>query len=475
MDLRSRLEKANDMVAQLQQRLEASLKQQSADKEMFDQIRHEWERDAEIQNLRLQEATQRDAQQRISDLKAVLERERAESAQKFASQVREHQDQLSSLRSSHESALRKCRMECDDAMRQLLMEKDAEILALQKTLERFQLSSNEDVTRFQRLEREWATKLSLKETEIRHLVSQIEEERMLRSQEASRSHGELKEREARLQALVEQERLHAELQRQAFEDWKSEASRASDETLKCALDAQQRLFADEVSQLRTSLSGSLKDREELEAQFRKVLNDAIALEQKKSKTMLEDAEVRFLALQREQERWAAAYHDAMHAQEHTESTLSQLKKTSDLQLSELRTKVLFLEKEISLLVEQQKQAVTSKEIASVATELKRTVARMQAADDASDTAFTCMECMNILHDPVTYYPCGHTFCLKCAGDRREGKGKYPCQECSTLVTGIAKNYAVDQLLGKREFRKQAVSSLAELSSKLLQDTERTSQ
>jgi hypothetical protein len=92
-------------------------------------------------------------------------------------------------------------------------------------------------------------------------------------------------------------------------------------------------------------------------------------------------------------------------------------------------------------------------------ELRVTIAKLIVAEEASETAFTCMSCLKIFTDPVTCTPCGHSFCAQCM--RRRGY----CLQCGPKT---AVRYHPNELLGalaaKCLFRKQALASLKRLSA-----------
>jgi hypothetical protein len=46
-------------------------------------------------------------------------------------------------------------------------------------------------------------------------------------------------------------------------------------------------------------------------------------------------------------------------------------------------------------------------------ELGVVLAKLVLNEEASEASFTCFACMNILNNPVTCIPCGHSFCRKC--------------------------------------------------------------
>ena len=93
--------------------------------------------------------------------------------------------------------------------------------------------------------------------------------------------------------------------------------------------------------------------------------------------------------------------------------------------------------------------------------------------EASETAFTCMECMEIMKKPVTCIPCGHSYCEGClrggavSYELRGGEGKSGeknsggecCPECKKKVEYYIENQLLENLCARYVFRKQAISSL----------------
>ena len=85
-----------------------------------------------------------------------------------------------------------------------------------------------------------------------------------------------------------------------------------------------------------------------------------------------------------------------------------------------------------------------------------------------EACLTCMSCMELLKNPSTCVPCGHTFCSGCLThslthsltdrptDRVGGGAK--CQECDVPPDGVQQTLKVAQLetlVAKFGFQKQA--------------------
>jgi chromosome segregation ATPase len=119
-------------------------------------------------------------------------------------------------------------------------------------------------------------------------------------------------------------------------------------------------------------------------------------------------------------------------------------------------------------------------------ELRATVSKLIAAEEASETAFTCMKCMEIMKKPVTCIPCGHSFCESCLssnvisyddrGNGGGGSGGGGCPECESNDHAKKTEYYIDNqllenLCARYVFRKQAISSLKNMSESMTKKIE----
>tara|TARA_B110000008_G_C16766517_1_gene482808 strand:+ start:184 stop:762 length:579 start_codon:yes stop_codon:yes gene_type:complete len=124
-------------------------------------------------------------------------------------------------------------------------------------------------------------------------------------------------------------------------------------------------------------------------------------------------------------------------------------------------------------------------LAKTERELRATVSKLVAAEEASETAFTCMTCLDIMKRPVTCIPCGHSFCEKCLNTNNFNIGKYgdaapsttnstaanSCPECNSSSDGMKTEYYIENqllenLCARYVFRKQAISSLKNMTKAL---------
>merc|ERR1712185_460745 len=69
------------------------------------------------------------------------------------------------------------------------------------------------------------------------------------------------------------------------------------------------------------------------------------------------------------------------------------------------------------------------------------MAKVMAAEEAMEACLTCMQCMEVLREPSTCTPCGHTFCAKCLRAETGGGGAYElavCPECDGAASKVVK-------------------------------------
>lgn len=94
--------------------------------------------------------------------------------------------------------------------------------------------------------------------------------------------------------------------------------------------------------------------------------------------------------------------------------------------------------------------------------LKDALAKLNNAQEAMEGVLTCMNCMEVFQGPMTYLPCGHTFCKECceASKDRNG-GSYHCDECggSKPVKSVTANALIDEVAGKFLYQKQVINAL----------------
>ena len=90
------------------------------------------------------------------------------------------------------------------------------------------------------------------------------------------------------------------------------------------------------------------------------------------------------------------------------------------------------------------------------------LAKVMKAEEAMEACLTCMACMNLLKEPATCSPCGHTFCASCLKAESGGGGSYMlavCPECDGPAGKVVMVSALGTLTGNFEFQKQQLSAL----------------
>ena len=111
-------------------------------------------------------------------------------------------------------------------------------------------------------------------------------------------------------------------------------------------------------------------------------------------------------------------------------------------------------------------------------ELRNTLAKILKTEEATESAYTCLICMNIFDKPITCIPCGHSFCEKCINDyngkhKNQEKDGECCPECDESgktsekkVDYLIQNELLENLSSRFLFRKQAIESLSLMVGKL---------
>eukprot|EP00943_MAST-04B_sp_MAST-4B-sp1_P009221 g9221.t1 len=105
-------------------------------------------------------------------------------------------------------------------------------------------------------------------------------------------------------------------------------------------------------------------------------------------------------------------------------------------------------------------------------ELRNTLAKIIKTEEATESAFTCLKCMNIFDNPITCIPCGHSFCEKCVTQYNKqnpttnNRKDKCCPECNDVKAAATKkvdyyiqNELLENLSSRFLFRKQAIESL----------------
>ncbi|KAG6960274.1 hypothetical protein JG688_00009674 [Phytophthora aleatoria] len=97
--------------------------------------------------------------------------------------------------------------------------------------------------------------------------------------------------------------------------------------------------------------------------------------------------------------------------------------------------------------------------------LEQTVNSLLEAENASESTFTCLQCMQLFTQPMTLAPCGHTYCAACL--TKCGSVEVPSSiACKMCESGIKRetecifpNYGLADLTARFIFRQQSLASL----------------
>eukprot|EP00667_Euglena_gracilis_P003641 EG_transcript_3651 len=87
--------------------------------------------------------------------------------------------------------------------------------------------------------------------------------------------------------------------------------------------------------------------------------------------------------------------------------------------------------------------------------------KLIATEEASESAYTCLACLQVYHEPTVCVPCGHTFCNRCIDPQRDDAHDMMfCRECgSHTVAEVCPARGLDLLCGKALYRRQALAGL----------------
>ena len=79
-----------------------------------------------------------------------------------------------------------------------------------------------------------------------------------------------------------------------------------------------------------------------------------------------------------------------------------------------------------------------------------------------EACLTCMGCMQVLKEPSTCTPCGHTYCAGCIDAHTGGGGDYKlavCPECDGPAGKVVSVGMLGTLTSKFAFQKQTLAEL----------------
>ncbi|ORX60012.1 hypothetical protein BCR36DRAFT_579459 [Piromyces finnis] len=81
-------------------------------------------------------------------------------------------------------------------------------------------------------------------------------------------------------------------------------------------------------------------------------------------------------------------------------------------------------------------------------------------EEKLEIMFICPRCLNILKDPVTLYPCGHTYCKECMETiKEENYNSLYCQECTIPVKSLFDNKILNRICNEFSKRHEVTKAL----------------
>ncbi|KAA6372870.1 MAG: hypothetical protein EZS28_031603 [Streblomastix strix] len=85
---------------------------------------------------------------------------------------------------------------------------------------------------------------------------------------------------------------------------------------------------------------------------------------------------------------------------------------------------------------------------------------VQTVNDAMMVDLLCQNCMNLLEKPVTFIPCGHTLCEKCAYKFGNNINLTQCPQCPEAITrGFVRNFIVENMVVRENVKQQRIEEL----------------
>jgi chromosome segregation ATPase len=102
---------------------------------------------------------------------------------------------------------------------------------------------------------------------------------------------------------------------------------------------------------------------------------------------------------------------------------------------------------------------------AVSHDVSGVVQQLTKSAKAQEASFTCSKCIELLNNPLTLIPCGHSFCATCVDIKEDAKGNavdLVC-ECGVPATFLLENEMLQSLASKLVYSRQ---SLEKITSRL---------
>ncbi|KAA6396625.1 MAG: hypothetical protein EZS28_007849 [Streblomastix strix] len=93
---------------------------------------------------------------------------------------------------------------------------------------------------------------------------------------------------------------------------------------------------------------------------------------------------------------------------------------------------------------------------------RRVIRDVRLILEAVSVDLVCHICFHIFEEPVTFIPCGHTYCLKCA-IKTITNGKAQCERCPNVISrGYIYNYVVEQMAVRENVKAQRLKEIDQM-------------
>ncbi|KAK2951388.1 hypothetical protein BLNAU_13668 [Blattamonas nauphoetae] len=102
-------------------------------------------------------------------------------------------------------------------------------------------------------------------------------------------------------------------------------------------------------------------------------------------------------------------------------------------------------------------------------EVKSLVDELDTVNGAMTVDLSCANCLQLMNDPVTFIPCGHTLCRVCAYKYgKQGKTQCPtCSDAANTTRGYVRNFIVESLCTREAVKRQRMDEIRSSSGSLM--------
>ncbi|KAK2954240.1 hypothetical protein BLNAU_10739 [Blattamonas nauphoetae] len=102
-------------------------------------------------------------------------------------------------------------------------------------------------------------------------------------------------------------------------------------------------------------------------------------------------------------------------------------------------------------------------------EVKSLVDELDTVNGAMTVDLSCANCLQLMNDPVTFIPCGHTLYRVCAYKYgKQGKTQCPtCSDAANTTRGYVRNFIVESLCTREAVKRQRMDEIRSSSGSLM--------